>query len=88
MEGGLKHVVIVAGFWKDMPPGAMQGKCSICLRLIGFDRVSQDLLAKKRVVVTLCRECFQGYQAYRAGDGRELERIIDRVTNALVGGEE
>lgn len=75
-------VLRAAGYWEDMPVGAIQGRCRICLRLIGYEPTAQELLkllTPGRVVVIMCRRCFQAVQAFRAGDTREFDRIVEEV---------
>lgn len=58
--------MIVAGYWQDMPKGAMQEQCRICERLVGVDPVSQKMLAEPgKVSAIFCRECYAVMQTLR-----------------------
>jgi hypothetical protein len=79
-----ESVVIVAGFWPDMPKGAMQEKCKLCKRLVGVDKNSQAMLAQPGKVHTiLCRDCWQGYNCYRNKDVDGLLAWLDRMEKEL-----
>jgi hypothetical protein len=73
-------LVIVAGFWSEMPVGTMQGRCAVCKRLVGYDPRSQRMLAQPgRVLLTLCRECHAVHEAWSRGDLEEFERLIEEI---------
>jgi hypothetical protein len=71
------QVVIVAGFWRDMPVGAMQTQCKVCQRLLGVDKRSQAMLEEPgRVVLILCRKCWRAFGHWREGDVEAMLRTI------------
>lgn len=70
-------LVIVAGYWEDMPVGAMQEKCRVCKRMVGVDPVSQGMLAQPgQVLMVLCRNCWMAFDEYRKGNREKAERIV------------
>jgi hypothetical protein len=73
-------LVIVAGLWENMPKGAMQHKCKVCQRLVGVDPRSQGFLAQPgKVHTVMCRDCWEGFQLWRAKDLEGMSKWLDRM---------
>jgi uncharacterized protein YlaI len=71
-------LVIVAGPWESMPPGAMQEKCKVCKRLVGVDPRSQGFLAQPgKVHTVMCRDCWEGFTIYREKGVAGLSEWLD-----------
>jgi hypothetical protein len=78
-------IVIVAGLWENMPKGAMQEKCKVCKRLVGVDPRSQKFLAQPgKVHILMCRDCWEGFELWRAQDWAGMSKWLDRMEQAKI----